>query len=174
MAIYSFGGSSPTIHPGAYVSSDAIVIGDVEIAEGASIWPGVVIRGDNERIVIGAGTNVQDGAIVHADPGFPTVIGDSVSIGHMAMLHGCRIGSATLVGIQAVVLNGAVIGEQSLIGACSLVAQGKTFPDSALVLGSPAKAIRTLTDSDAAFIAKNAAEYRERAQRYQQELRRIA
>lgn len=173
MASYSIGQLSPTIHPDAYVSSHAIVIGHVEIAEGASVWPGVIIRGDNEKIVIGPNANIQDGAVIHADPGFPVLIGDSVSVGHMAMLHGCEIGSASLVGIQAVVLNGAVIGKQCLVGACSLVAQGKTFPESTLIVGRPAKALRVLSDEDAAFVARNAQEYRERAQRYRRELRRI-
>ncbi|WP_250502092.1 gamma carbonic anhydrase family protein [Caballeronia sp. AZ7_KS35] len=171
MAAYSIGQLCPTIHPDAYVSRHAIVIGDVEIAEGASVWPGVIIRGDNEKIVIGPNANIQDGAVIHADPGFPVVIGDSVSVGHMAMLHGCEIGAASLIGIQAVVLNGAIIGTRCLVGACSLVPQGKAFPESTLILGSPAKALRTLTNDDAEFIVRNAQEYRERAQRYRLELR---
>ncbi|WP_027802706.1 gamma carbonic anhydrase family protein [Paraburkholderia dilworthii] len=173
MAIYSFRDHSPAIHPDAYVSGHAVVIGNVEIAEGVSIWPGVIIRGDNEKILIGANSNIQDGAVVHADLGFPVVIGSAVSVGHAAMLHGCTIGSSSLVGIQAVVLNGAVIGARCLVGACSLVPQGKRFLESSLILGNPAKALRALTDDDAAFISLNAEEYVERARRYKSELRRI-
>nr|WP_240161137.1 gamma carbonic anhydrase family protein [Burkholderia sp. Ax-1719] len=162
----------PVVHPDAYVSSHAIVIGDVEIRQGASVWPGAIIRGDNAKIVIGENANVQDGAIIHADPGFPVFVGESVSVGHMAMLHGCRIGSGSLIGIQAVVLNGAHVGPRCMVGAASLIAQGKIFDGSHLILGSPAKALRALTDGEAAFIEANAAEYRERAERYRTELNR--
>lgn len=172
MAGYSFGRLRPVVHPEAYVSSHAVVIGDVEIGEGASVWPGVIIRGDNAKIVIGANANIQDGAVIHADPGFPVVIGESVSVGHMAMLHGCRIGEGSLIGIQAVVLNGAHVGPRCLVGAGSLLAQGRQFDGSHLILGSPAKVLRALTDEEAASIAKNATEYRERADRYRTELRR--
>ncbi len=173
MTIYSFGSLRPSIHPEAYVSSHAVVIGDVEISAGASIWPGVIIRGDNEKIVIGSNSNIQDGAVIHADPGYPVVIGANVSVGHAAMLHGCQIDSSSLVGVQAVILNGAVIGQRCLVGACSLVPQGKSFVDSALILGSPAKALRALTEEDWAFISRNAEEYRERAQRYRSDLRLV-
>lgn len=173
MAIYSFGGLRPTIHQDAYVSPHAVVIGDVEIAAGASIWPGVVIRGDNAKIFIDKDSNVQDGAIIHVDPGFPVTIGKSVSVGHAAVLRGCSIGSSSLVGIQAVVLNGAFIGDRCLVGAGSLVAQGKTYPNSSLILGSPAKLLRTLTDEDVAFIRQNAVEYCDRAKRCRDDLCRI-
>ena len=174
MTTYSIGSLSPVIHPDAYVSEHAVVIGNVEIAAGASVWPGVIIRGDNEKIVIGPNSNIQDGAVIHADPGYPVVIGGSVSVGHMAMLHGCQIGSSSLVGIQAVVLNGAIIGERCLVGACSLVPQGKHFHEPRLVVGSPAKALRALSKEDVAFIARNAEEYRERAARHRSGLHRLS
>jgi carbonic anhydrase/acetyltransferase-like protein (isoleucine patch superfamily) len=133
-----------------------------------------VIRGDNEPIRIGAESNVQDGAVLHTDPGFPMVIEDGVSIGHQAMLHGCTIGAGSLIGIQAVVLNGAVIGRDCLVGAGAVVTERKTFPDRSLIVGAPAKVLRTLTDEDVArLLSKSAASYSERIGRYRSNLQRI-
>jgi carbonic anhydrase/acetyltransferase-like protein (isoleucine patch superfamily) len=174
MAIYRLGEHSPQIHPDAYVADSATVIGQVTLAASASVWFGAVIRGDNEPIRIGARSNVQDGAVLHTDPGFPMVVEDGVSIGHQAMLHGCTIGAGSLIGIQAVVLNGAVIGRECLVGAGAVVTERKTFPDRSLIVGAPAKVLRTLTDEDVArLLSKSAASYSERIERYRSNLQRI-
>jgi carbonic anhydrase/acetyltransferase-like protein (isoleucine patch superfamily) len=174
MSIYRLGEHSPQIHPDAYVAESATVIGRVSLAARASVWFGAVIRGDNEPIRIGAESNVQDGAVLHTDPGFPMVIEDGVSIGHQAMLHGCTIGAGSLIGIQAVVLNGAVIGRECLVGAGAVVTERKTFPDRSLIVGAPAKVLRTLTDEDVArLLSKSAASYSERIERYRDNLQRI-
>lgn len=161
------------IAPGAYISEHAIIIGDVSIQAGASIWPGVVIRGDNEKIEVGEDSNVQDGAVLHADAGYPLIIGRRVSVGHQAMLHGCIVGDNSLVGIQAVVLNGASIGPNSLVGAASLLGEGRSYPGRSLVIGAPAKVIRELTDDAIASIRANAFHYRARGQSYEVDLERI-
>src|SRR5690606_5722809 len=133
---------------------------------GTSVWPGAVIRADNEPIVIGEGSNVQDGAILHNDPGCALQIGENVTTGHQAMLHGCTIEDGVVVGIQAVILNRAVIGRDSLVGAGAVVTEGKVFPERSLILGAPAKVVRTLTDEDVAGLHKNAKIYQDRAQQY--------
>ena len=174
MSIYRLGEHSPQVHPDAYVAESATVIGQVSLAARASVWFGAVIRGDNEPIRIGAESNVQDGAVLHTDPGFPMVIEDGVSIGHQAMLHGCTIGAGSLIGIQAVVLNGAVIGRDCLVGAGAVVTERKTFPDRSLIVGAPAKVLRTLSDEDVArLLSKSAASYSERIGRYRSNLQRI-
>jgi carbonic anhydrase/acetyltransferase-like protein (isoleucine patch superfamily) len=174
MPVYSLGNRGPKIHANAYVAAEAIVIGDVTISEGASVWPGAIIRGDNESISIGPNTNIQDGAIIHADPGFPTTIGSNVSVGHQAVLHGCTIGSTCLIGIQSVVLNGAIINDESLVGAGALVTEGKTFPPRSLIVGTPAKPIREMSDEAVKKIAENATEYTNRAVQYSNNLVKIA
>jgi carbonic anhydrase/acetyltransferase-like protein (isoleucine patch superfamily) len=126
-------------------------MGQVELAENASVWYGCVVRGDNETIRIGRNSNIQDGSVLHTDAGVPLTIGDNVTVGHQVMLHGCTIGEGSLIGIQAVVLNNAKIGRNSIVGAGSVVTEGKEFPDNSLIVGAPAKAIRTL---DAGQIAK--------------------
>jgi carbonic anhydrase/acetyltransferase-like protein (isoleucine patch superfamily) len=150
MALFSLDGVSvQTPGKGKYfVAENATVIGRVTLGEDANVWHNAVIRGDNEPIHIGARTNVQEGAVLHVDPGFPMVIGDDVTIGHMVMLHGCTIGDGALIGIGAIVLNGAKIGAGSLIGAGALVPQGKEIPPNSLVMGSPGKIIRDVTDKD--------------------------
>ena len=173
MAIYKLGDVAPIIHETAYVADAATVIGDVALAEHGSVWPQAVIRGDNEPIAIGAGSNVQDGAVLHTDPGFPLTIGAHVTIGHQAMLHGCTIGDGTLVGIQAVVMNGAVIGRQCLVGAGAVVTEGRTFPDRSLILGAPARVARPLSDDEVARMARNTTGYVERQRRYKTALERI-
>jgi len=150
-----------------------VLIGKVALGEGTSVWSGAVIRGDNEPIRIGAATNVQEGAVLHADPGFPLDIGANVTVGHQAMLHGCTIGEGSLIGIQAVVLNGAVIGRHCLVGAGAIVTERKTFPDRSLILGAPAKVVRELTDEDVARLDTSAAEYAARGERYRGRLQRI-
>lgn len=173
MAIYQYDEQRPDIHESTYVAEDATVIGKVVLREGASVWPQAVLRGDNEVIDIGAGSNVQEGAVLHTDPGFPLAVGDNVTIGHQAMLHGCSIGAGSLIGIQAVILNGAVIGKNCLVGAGAIVTEGKVFPDNSLIIGAPAKVLREL---DAATIAKfheNAADYVARGQTHKEKLVRI-
>ena len=172
MGIYSLGRLAPTIDPSVYIAPSATVIGQVTIERQASVWPGVVIRADNESIFVGEATNVQDQVVLHADAGFPTRIGEGVSIGHGAILHGCSIGARTLVGIGAVILNGAEIGEVSLVAAGALIGEGKQFPPRSLLLGIPAKQVRDLTDAKVAGIGKNRDEYVSRAQTYRDTLSR--
>lgn len=173
MAIYAIGAHRPTIHETAYVTESASVMGKVVLNANSSIWFGAVLRGDNEPIVIGEGANVQEGAVLHTDPGCPLTLGDHSTVGHQAMLHGCTIGEGSLIGIQAVVLNNAVIGKHCLIGACALVKTGMTIPDGSLVLGSPAKVIRALTDAEIADIQRGVTTYVERAKMFRKELTRI-
>lgn len=173
MTLYQFKQKTPHIAASAYVANEAVIIGDVHLGEHVSVWPGAVLRGDNEPIVLGDGSNAQEGAVFHTDPGFPLTVGKHVTIGHQAMLHGCTIGDGSLIGIQAVVLNGAVIGEQSLVGAGALVTEGKHFPPRSLIIGSPAKAIRTLSDEDIAGLQRNADSYIERGQAFKTELNQI-
>lgn len=133
MAIYKLNEQTPVVHESVYVDEHAVVIGNVNLQEQVSVWPQAVLRGDNEKISVGQGTNVQEGAVLHTDPGFPLTIGAEVTIGHQAMLHGCSIGEGSLIGIQAVILNGASIGRNSLVAAGALVTEGKSFPDGSLM-----------------------------------------
>jgi carbonic anhydrase/acetyltransferase-like protein (isoleucine patch superfamily) len=151
MAIYELDGMAPKLGEGAWVADSAEVIGQVEMGPNSSVWYGCVVRGDNEKIRIGRNSNVQDLSVLHADTGVPLTIGDNVSIGHQVMLHGCTIGDGSLIGIQAVVLNNAKIGRNSIVGAGSVVTEGKEFPDNSLIVGAPAKVVRTM---DAGQIAK--------------------
>lgn len=173
MAIYQIGDDIPEIDPSAYVSESATVIGKATIEAEASIWANATIRGDNERITIGARSNVQEGCVLHTDPGYPLTIAEDVTIGHQAMLHGCTIGSGALIGIQAVILNNARIGRNCLVGAGALVTEGKEFPDNSLIIGSPAKAVRTLSEEDIARMHANTANYVERGQHYRTSLKKI-
>jgi carbonic anhydrase/acetyltransferase-like protein (isoleucine patch superfamily) len=166
MAIYRIGSDEPIIPDSALVASEATLIGKVTLGEFASVWPGAVIRGDDEPIHIGARTNVQDGAVLHTDPGCPLRVGDHVTVGHQAVLHGCTIGDGSLIGIQAVVYNRAVIGKDCLIGAGSLVTEGKVFPDRSLIVGVPAKLVRRLTDDDVAAMHANTDTYVQRLKKY--------
>lgn len=149
-----------------YVAPGAQVIGDVRMEEGSSIWFNAVIRADNEPIILGEGSNIQDGCVCHVDPGFPLTIGANVTVGHMALLHGCTIGDGTLVGMGAVVLNGAKIGKDCLIGANALITEGKEIPDRSLVMGQPGKIIRTLDDAAMSGVHAAAAHYRARQGQY--------
>jgi carbonic anhydrase/acetyltransferase-like protein (isoleucine patch superfamily) len=173
MALFQLDEHAPQVHETAYVAESAELIGRVTVAEGASVWSHVVARGDNEPITIGRGANVQEGAVLHVDPGFPLVIGEGATVGHQAMLHGCTIGEGALIGIQAVVLNGARIGRDCLVGAGALVTEGKEFPDGTLILGSPAKAVRAVSEDDIARIRRGAAGYVERARHYKGALKRV-
>jgi carbonic anhydrase/acetyltransferase-like protein (isoleucine patch superfamily) len=174
MTIYSLGEDTPQMHESAYAAHSATIIGNVHLSKDASVWPQAVLRGDNgERIEIGARSNIQDGAVLHTDPGFTLSIGEDVSIGHQAMLHGCSIGSGTMIGIQAVILNGASIGKNSLVAAGAVVLERKTFPDNSLIVGAPAKVMRELSEADIQGLRNNAADYVERGRRYRTQLRRV-
>ena len=173
MPIYRLGERAPQIAPSAWIAPSADVIGSVLVEDGASVWFNTVIRGDNDLIVIGPGSNVQDGAVLHTDAGIKLTLGPSVLVGHQAMLHGCSIGEGSLIGIQAVILNHAVIGKECLIGAGALIPEGKAIPDRSLVMGAPGKVVRQLTDQEAAMIRLGCVQYTERARRYRQELQRL-
>ena len=173
MAIYQLGEHAPVIDASSYVADSANLIGKVTLEANASVWDGATIRGDNERITIGENSNVQEGTVMHTDMGYPMVIGKNVTIGHQAMLHGCTVGDGSLIGIQAVVLNGARIGKGCLVGAGALVTEGKEFPDHSLILGSPAKVVRTLTEEDLLRLQGSAASYVERGRRFKAELKKI-
>jgi carbonic anhydrase/acetyltransferase-like protein (isoleucine patch superfamily) len=149
-----------------FVAPDAALIGRVVLEHEASVWFQAVIRGDNDPIVIGAGSNIQDGSVLHTDDGVPLTVGPAVTVGHQAMLHGCTIGEGSLIGIKAVVLNHAVVGRECLIGACALIPEGRVIPDRSLVMGTPGKVVRTLTDAEVAGIRAISAGYVANARRY--------
>ena len=168
MTLYTLDGVAPrTPASGSFwVAPNATVIGDVEIGEDASIWFAAVVRGDLDVIRIGAGSNIQDGSVLHTDPGLPLTLGVNCTVGHMAMVHGCTIGRGCLIGIGAIVLNGAVIGDDCLVGAGTLVAEGKTFAARSLILGTPGRVVRELTEADLARMSKTAKGYQQRWKRY--------
>ena len=173
MAIYQLDDDIPRIADTAWVADSAQVIGRVELHEGASVWFGAVLRGDNEWITIGRGSNVQDGTVMHTDMGYPLTIGEHVTIGHQAMLHGCTIGDGSLIGIQAVVLNNAKIGRNCLVGAGALVTEGKEFPDGSLIMGAPAKVVGQLTPERFERIKQGALSYAQKADRFRRGLKKI-
>ncbi|MDO8274192.1 MAG: gamma carbonic anhydrase family protein [Serpentinimonas sp.] len=173
MSIYQLDDAQPQVHPSAFVADSAQVIGQVSLGAEASVWFGCVIRGDTEAIAIGAGSNIQDASVLHADYGFPLQVGERVTVGHQVMLHGCTIGDESLIGIGAVVLNGARIGKHCLVGAGALVTEGKEFPDGSLILGSPAKVVRTLTPEQIEGLRQSAQHYIENARRYRNGLRKL-
>jgi carbonic anhydrase/acetyltransferase-like protein (isoleucine patch superfamily) len=168
--IYSIDDRRPIIANDAWVAPSASVIGDVHMASQASVWFGAVLRGDVERLTIGRGTNIQDNAVLHSDPGAPLVLGDMVTVGHMVMLHGCHVGDESLIGIGAVVMNHARIGARCIVGAGALVTEGKEFPDGTLIIGSPAKMARNLTAEEIARLAGSAQRYIDRAGLYRRTL----
>ena len=174
MAIYQLDDLSPAIHDSAWVADSAAVMGNVTLSEDSSVWFGVVIRGDTETITVGKGSNIQDNSVLHADHGMPLVIGENVTVGHQVMLHGCTIGDGSLIGIQAVVLNGAKIGKHCLVGAGALVTEGKEFPDGCMILGSPAKAVRQLTEAQIEGLKMSAQHYIDNARRYKAGLKKLA
>ena len=171
--IYALDTRVPRIAGTAWVAPDANVIGDVTLEDEASVWFGATLRGDNEPIVIGAGSNVQENVVIHTDPGFPVEVAENCTIGHKAMLHGCRIGPGALIGMGATVLNGAVIGAGSLIGAGALVTEGKEIPPGSLVMGTPAKVVRALDAERRAGLLDSAAKYRARAAHMSKHLRPV-
>jgi carbonic anhydrase/acetyltransferase-like protein (isoleucine patch superfamily) len=170
MPVRSLGNRAPQIDATAYLADGAQLIGDVVLAPGASVWFNAVLRGDTERISVGTGSNVQDGAILHADPGFPCTIGAGVVTGHGAILHGCVIGDDCLIGMGAIILNGARIASGSIVAAGAVVPEGKEFPPRSLIMGVPAKVVREATEQDLSQIAAGARHYQERAKLYRAEL----
>ena len=173
MAIYELDGVAPQVAASAWVADSGQVMGDVVLGEDASVWFGTVVRGDTARITIGAGTNVQDASVLHADIGQPLVIGERVTVGHQVMLHGCTVGDESLIGIGAIVLNGAKIGRNCLVGAGSLVTEGKEFPYGSMILGSPAKVVRQLTPEQIEGLRQSARHYMENARRFKAGLRKL-
>lgn len=173
MPLYALGEHEPSIAADAWVAPSADLIGHVLLAEAASVWFNAVIRADNTPITIGPRSNVQDGAMLHSDPGMPCTIGADCTVGHHAILHGCTIGDRVLIGMGAVVLNRAVIGDDCLVGAGALVTEGKVFPPGSLIVGSPARAVRELDESARALLKASAALYVGNSARYREGLRRI-
>ena len=173
MAVYELDGVAPIVPDSAWIADSAQVLGDVALGEDASVWFGTVVRGDTDKITIGAGTNIQDASVLHADRGVPLVIGANVTVGHQVMLHGCTIGDETLIGIGAVVLNNAKIGKNCLVGAGSLVTEGKEFPDGSMILGSPAKVVKQLSPEQIEGLRRSARHYVENAHRFKKGLRKI-
>lgn len=168
MPLYALDGFAPVLPDDqrSWIAPNATVIGKVRLEQDASIWFGAILRGDNEEIVIGARSNVQDGSLLHTDPGFPLTIGPDCTIGHHATLHGCTIGANSLIGMGATVLNGARIGPNSLVGANALVTEGKEFPENSLIVGSPAKVVRTLDEATITHLGESAAHYVANWRRY--------
>lgn len=171
--IWELDGIAPDIAADAWIAPDAQIIGRVVIEPGASIWWGAVLRGDNEEIRIGRGSNVQDLCCLHTDPGFPLTIGANVTVGHRAMLHGCTIGDASLIGMGATVLNGAKIGTGSLIGASALVSEGKDIPDRVLVMGAPGRVVREIDEAQYQGLLGSAARYQANGARFRAGLKRL-
>ena len=171
---YALGDDEPTlIGADHFIAPSADVIGKVELHAGASVWYQAVVRGDTDRIVIGAGSNVQDAAVLHTDQGIVLNLGERVTVGHQVMLHGCTIGDESLIGIGSTVLNGAVIGRHSIVGAASLVTEGKVFEPGQLILGAPAKAVRELTADEIRLVQMSAAHYEANARRFANEIRAL-
>ncbi len=172
MPVYALGDKSPQLPPPDrhWIAPGAHVVGDVRIGLDVGIWFGAVLRGDNDPISIGAGTNIQDGVMIHTDLGFPADIGEGCTIGHHAIIHGCRIGNNSLVGMGATILNGAVIGNNCLVGANTLVSEGKQFPDNCLIVGTPARVVRTLDDVAVARLRLSAENYVRNWQRFSRDL----
>lgn len=159
MPFYALGDLHPVCDPDTWTAPNATVIGQVTLQRNASIWWGSVVRGDTESIELGEASNIQDNCVIHADPGFPLVLEREVTVGHMAMLHGCKIGQGSLIGIKSVIMNGAVIGKECLIGANTLIPEGRQIPDRSLVVGSPGRILRTLTDEEVARLYATAQHY---------------
>jgi carbonic anhydrase/acetyltransferase-like protein (isoleucine patch superfamily) len=170
MPIYAIGARRPQLDPQSWVAPTAIVIGDVRLAKNASIWWNATLRGDNDPISIGENSNIQDNSVLHTDEGVPLTIGRNVTVGHLVMLHGCSIGDCSLIGIGSVLLNHSVIGKGCIVGANTLIPEGKVFPDYSLIVGSPGKVIRQLSDEEVERLTHSADHYVANWQRYQLEL----
>ena len=174
MALYQLDNIAPTLHATAWVAESAHVMGSVVLGQDTSVWFGVIIRGDNEPITVGRGTNIQENSVLHTDVGNPLVLGENVTIGHQVTLHGCTVGDGSLIGIGAVVLNGAVIGKSCLVGAGALVTEGKQFPDGCMIIGSPAKAVQQLSPEQIEGLQQSARTYISNAQRFKRGLKKLA
>ena len=174
MTIYALGERIPICADGSWVADSATLIGSVRLAAGASVWFGAVIRADTDLISIGERSNIQDNAVLHTDPGLPLILGREVVVGHQAMLHGCSVGDGSLIGIGAIVLNRARIGASCLVGAGALVPEGKTYPDRTLIIGSPARVARELTDAEVAVLRAGAETYFQRWQTYVKQLKALS
>jgi len=173
MASFQLDGAKPESEGEFWIAETATVLGRVILKRNASVWFGAVLRGDNDPIIVGENSNVQDGSIIHTDVGSPTVIGSNCTIGHMVMLHGCSIGDNTLVGIGSIVLNGAKIGKNCLIGAGSLITEGKVIPDNSMVMGSPGKVVREVTAAQAQMLTASALHYVANWRRFEKGLKRL-
>jgi carbonic anhydrase/acetyltransferase-like protein (isoleucine patch superfamily) len=174
MPIFSIGERKPRFSgSGHFIAHDATLVGDITLEKDVNVWFQVVIRAENDRVLIGEGCNIQDGSVLHVDPGFPLTLARQVSIGHKVMLHGCTIGEGTLIGINSVILNAAKIGRETLIGANTLIAEGKEIPDGVLVLGSPGKVIRDLKPEERVRLRQIATGYVDRAQLYRKDLQEV-
>ncbi|MEM7189487.1 MAG: gamma carbonic anhydrase family protein [Pseudomonadota bacterium] len=172
MPLYALGDKRPTLPDdgSVWIAPGAHVMGDVRLAEGASVWFNATLRGDNEPITIGRNTNIQELCLMHSDPGFPVVLGDDITVGHSAIVHGCTIGDGTLIGMGAVVLNGAKVGKNCLIGANALITEGKEIPDGSMVVGQPGKVIRSLDEAARQRISITAAHYRKRQEFFRENM----
>ena len=173
MPIYSLGLHAPQIDPHSWVAPNATLIGQVHLAKNASIWWNATLRGDKDLISIGENSNIQDGSVLHTDPGMPLIVGSKVTVGHLVMLHGCTVGDCSLIGIGAILLNRSVIGKNCLVGANALIPEGKVFPERSLIIGSPGKVVRELSDEEVARLPGSAERYVQNWQRYQQELAQL-
>ena len=174
MSVFSLGEKRPQIDASAWIAPNATVIGDIRLAANVSIWWNAVLRGDNDPVSIGENSNIQDGSVLHTDEGVPMNIGANVTVGHLVMLHGCTVGDGSLIGIGSIVLNRAVIGRGSIVGANTLIPEGKVYPDRVLIVGSPGKVVRELSDEEVARLQGSAAHYVENARRYQRQLKALA
>jgi len=174
MPIYTLGLHAPQIDPQSWVAPNATLIGQVHLARNASIWWNATLRGDKDLISIGENSNIQDGSVLHTDPGMPLIVGSNVTVGHLVMLHGCTVGEGSLIGIGAILLNRSVIGKNCLVGANTLIPEGKVFPERSLIIGSPGKVVRELSDEEVARLPGSAERYVQNWQRYQKELVQLA
>ncbi len=173
MTIYSIGDKTPLIAADAWVAPDTSIIGDVELKSKSSVWFGAVIRAENDRVVIGEGTNIQDGSVLHIDPGFPLTLHRHVTVGHKVMLHGCTVHEQSLIGIGSILLNGCVIGKNSLVGANTLIPEGKEYPAGVLILGSPGKVVRELTEEEQQGLLTAAQHYVRNAEHFRTQLKPV-
>jgi len=171
MPLYCLGDLRPQLAPGAWAAPSADLIGDVRLGKRASVWFGAVIRADNTPIIVGEDSNIQDGAVCHSDEGFPLIIGARVTVGHQAILHGCTVRDDCLIGMGARILNGAVIESECIVGAGALVTEGKSFANGSLIVGTPARMVRQVTEAERQALRASAAHYAQKAQRYAKELR---
>lgn len=173
MPVYALGTHAPQIDPESWIAPNATVIGRVRLEKNASIWWNATLRGDTDLLIVGENSNIQDGSVLHTDPGLQLVVGRNVTVGHMVMMHGCTIGDGALIGIGSIILNRAVIGGNCLVGAGTLVPEGKVYPERSLIMGSPGKIVRELSDEEVARLGGGAGRYVQNWQRYRKELAEI-